>query len=300
MTKANFMTIQLLSFCLALLIGCQHATAAVQGKYDKWETLLSSAIVSIELGHYDDAEKDLQMALECTGLQSPRRAITLQLLAELYETGDKLAEAEQTLLDYLDMVRQDTYFAPHRQAETLIQLGAISSRKMDYIKAEGYIRSALPIIKTTCGVSSPEYAIALNNLGWVEYHQNKLQEAEKHVLESLKIITVAIGASNTIYGLTVYNLGDIYIKSQRKQKALECYEKALKTFVHSFGKDDEMSKGLARLCDSLRAELHPKSGKRQQKSAPKQPNNQRVHGQSACAESEALPGVCFSDWDMAG
>lgn len=294
-------TFIILALCASVLSfqSVQGAAVSVPNErdsYQAWETLISSAILSIELQHYDDAEKDLRTALSSPLLEAPHQAITLQLLEDLYEIQSKYTEEEKVLLEYLDLVTNNNYFAPNRQSETLVKLAAVSSRLENFRKGQGYLERALPLLKIHCGPRSPEYAVALNNLGWTKYRQNKLKESEMHVQQSLNIVQETLGTTNLFYGLAAYNLADIYLKSGRKSLALDWYQKALTAFIHSVGKDDELSKEAKTRCDQLRSSKRKPMLNKPPKPSPKPV----VQSGSAHLDENCIPGVCFSDFDMAG
>jgi tetratricopeptide (TPR) repeat protein len=177
----RFAVLLVLGHALAAALVAQDASAA-------WERATENARKAYEQGRYEEAEKQLKVALqeaESFEPRDPRLAATLEQVITVYRTQGKMVLAE-----------------PH------------------------YHR-LLGIEEGTWGPDHPDLVPTLDALAWVCYGQRKFAEAEPLYWRSLVIWEKAVGSDHPTVATALDNLAGVYVAEEKFDKAEPLYRRAL-------------------------------------------------------------------------
>ncbi len=180
-------------------------------------------------------------------IERAKKAITVKandaalygLLAALYESDNRLAEAEKTLKDGLAVAPKSIdlryrlgmiYDKTGRSDEAIVEMEEILKQEPDSPEALNFIGyswadrgirldEAEAMIKKALALK-PGDGFITDSLGWVYYRKNKLSDAIKYLKEAAAILPEDAAIAD--------HLGDAYEKAGKHRDALEQYRKALK------------------------------------------------------------------------
>ena len=180
-----------------------------KGEYAKAEPLLRGLI----------AAKTAAM-----GATSPATAQVMAELGECLYWEGKDAEARALLEKTLAIDRKN---GPDYGADTRNYLALTLERSADFEQAHLLLEEAVEIRRRRQGVSSPEYAISLNNLGSSLIDRGDLSGAEAKLREGLAIERRVLGDGhpNLVYPLN--NLGNVLLQRGEWQAAEPFLREAL-------------------------------------------------------------------------
>lgn len=247
--------ITLLTASLVSLSGGDSVGALV-GAGQSWQKLYVSGEEMLENKKYKEAEITLLRALYATNGNIAKEMMTENALEELYDELENYPEEEKMLLSSLRLMRSQRDCPAILIGTTCVKLAAVNFF-MDHLdRAEQYAKSAVPILKHSCGAISLDVAVALNNLGWIEYERNKLALAETDFRRSLYIAGRTVGEKSAFYGMTANNLAAVYLTTGNVRTALLWYQRSEAALSASLGTSDPFTRKIAALEHELQSALH--------------------------------------------
>jgi len=107
-----------------------------------------------------------------------QRAESMEDLALFYDQMGRYAEAEQMLLEILDLKRSIPDEADILIIETLNDLGIMYNRRRAYSEAEQMFTEVVKECEENVGLDHPFYATAKNNLGTIALNTGKYEQAK--------------------------------------------------------------------------------------------------------------------------
>jgi CHAT domain-containing protein/Tfp pilus assembly protein PilF len=191
------------------------------------------------MGAYARAEPFLQQALQIRkkafGPEHPDTAVTLNNLAELYETMGEYARAEPLLQQALQ-IRKKAFGPEHPDiALSLNNLAALYSEVGAYARAEPLYRQALEINQKVLGREHPTTAQSLNNLAAFYGEIGVYEKAEALYQQALRISKKALGSEHPDTAKIFNNLAFHYEEMGAYEKAEPLYQQALQIRQKSLG-----------------------------------------------------------------
>jgi serine/threonine-protein kinase len=180
-----------------------------KGKYVEAEPLLRGLIAS---------------KTAALGAASPAVAQVMAELGECLYWEGKDGEARALLEKTLAIDRKN---GPDYGADTRNYLALTLERSADYEQAHQLLEEAVEIQRRRRGVSSPEYAISLNNLGSSLIDRGDLSGAEAKLREVLAIQRRVLGAGHPDLVYPLNNLGNILLQKGQWRDAVPFLKEAL-------------------------------------------------------------------------
>ncbi len=224
-------------------LGDNHPTTAT--------SLDNLATLYINQGRYTDAEPLYKEALEIRkkqirnnyfriisifdslprekqlGDNYPDIAISLNNLAELYQSQGRYSEAEPLLKEALAIDKKQLGDNDPATAASLNNLAVFYIDQKRYIAAEPLLKEALAIDKKQLGDNHPATARTLNNLALLYQSQGRYTEAEPLLKEALAIRKKQLGDNHPDTAASLNNLALLYQSQGRYTDAELLLKEAL-------------------------------------------------------------------------
>jgi tetratricopeptide (TPR) repeat protein/tRNA A-37 threonylcarbamoyl transferase component Bud32 len=201
------------------------------------EALLARGGVQQRLGHYQEAEQELEraflMAIEHGHDQVATRAV-VRLVAVV---GDRQARHEAGLQwgrTALAMARSPG-IEPEVEAAVLNNIGNVRESQGKLEDALTHHERALVIREEALGARHPHVAASLDNIGVVLRGRGKLADALTHHERALAIFEDALGSRHPDVAAALNNIGNVLEDQGEPEAALTHYERALAIFAEALG-----------------------------------------------------------------
>ena len=170
--------------------------------------------VFVLVGEFEQAREHYQIGLNRLGSGAGdeniiERSMLYRNIGTTYERMGNFEEALECL-ETSEKILEGAPERPGEKAQVLNDIGWIHFRRGDLDKAEGYLRTALELSRST--LLYDVTASILNRLGGVHYQKDQLDQASHYVRESLKLReeigdTVAVARSYNNLGLLDWKRG---------------------------------------------------------------------------------------------
>lgn len=247
-----------LGMVLTLLLGvaCSEQQPA--------QVLREAGDQAFQRGDYDEAEEKLRAAWEQEEQGDPHALSSdssdpadsaLLLLAQLYRAQDRLDEAEQMYLRWIE--RAEATLGPEHPAavSALSQLSSLYVAQGRNDEAELLIRRVLALTGSAPESDPSERLANLDRLAALSLEQRRYAEAERHLREALALVEERFGPEDRQAGITLQNLADVVRAQRRYDEAASLYERAAEILEAELGPEDPEVIQLARSYDSLLREI---------------------------------------------
>jgi tetratricopeptide (TPR) repeat protein len=195
----------------------------------------------------------LEQCEQRLGPDHPNVAASLNNLAGLLRTTNRLAEAEPLMLRALT-ITEASYGPDH--PEVAIDLNNLAGLLQDtnrLTEAEPLMRRALAISEASLGSEHPMVATALMSLAMLLKATNRLTEAEPLMLRALAIKEASYGPDHPDVARKLNNLALLLQATNRLAEAEPLMRRALAIFEASYGPDHPY---VARYLNNLGTLLH--------------------------------------------
>ncbi|MEE3718455.1 tetratricopeptide repeat protein [Tumidithrix elongata RA019] len=160
---------------------------------------------------------------------------TLTDLAKSYNSQNRFSEAEEFLLQVIDIKRQANIEVTLDVAESLIDLAAIYYSQQRFNESETIFLEAIEIKRKQLGNDHLDVATSLIDLAAIYNSQNRFMDAEVVFLEALKIKQKSLGADHPDIAASLVDLAAIYYAQNRYPDIIKSYKQALKIYKQRFG-----------------------------------------------------------------
>lgn len=181
---------------------------------------------------------------ELLGTDSPRRAISLQNLGDLYRIQRHYADAEKLYKEALD-IWEKTCGLEHRVAALCLNsLGLLYVKQNQYLKAENFHLQALEILNRVLDPNHPNIAVVLTNLAFCFQRQRKNYVEAESLYQQAKIIWEEILPNHPDSFSCLYNLMELYYL----QNNFFGVEAICKQIVEAYRKGDLVQQSLLFSC----------------------------------------------------
>ena len=169
----------------------------------------------------------------------PKRAMTLNNLANLHSDKNEVAKAETEYVEALELYRELATSNPAAHlpdvAATLNNLANLHCKKSEMATAQAAYSESLAIRRELATVNPEAYlpfvARTLSNLAGLHYEKNELLESEKAIVEALAIYRELATVLPTVYlpdvAAVLNNLANLYREQNQFTNAEAKYAAAL-------------------------------------------------------------------------
>ncbi len=219
-----------------------HSLAATQAtcgeKHRFIPTLMSSrAMIAIELGRFEEAERDLSYAESLVLSRDPLDAVLLARV--LYTRGnlrmrlDQLGEAENDLKRTLDILKENPVVPPGYAIRTRSTLAGVYYMMG---RPEDALEEFLPVVEAyRADPAFPELANALGNLGELYRALGDMESAARYFQESIDTYDAGGGPGHIGSALPTNNLAITYFFRADYEQAKRHFERALEIRREHYG-----------------------------------------------------------------
>ena len=184
-----------------------------RGEFSKAENLYVEALGIYEKEFQDDVREEI--------------ILLKNNLAYLYERIGRMQDAEQLMVDVLDLAR-GFYGGDHSSVATAINNLAshFQSRGMD-AEAEPLYRESLQMRRRLYADPHPDVLLALNNMGYFNFVRGRLDEAERLFLEAGEMLALLHPGDHAQRTMHLNNLASLYAEQGKNAEAESLYVDAL-------------------------------------------------------------------------
>jgi tetratricopeptide (TPR) repeat protein len=209
--------------------------AAAFGATSESNAFLQAGIAEYQLGHFAEAERLLQSALELATRHDDKTscAISLGYLGDTYANEERFVEAENHYEQALSMWRQISRTSIYIPA-MLRNLAALYSLEHRDEKALATLNQALRLANK---IPEPHVSVTaqiLNSFGIAYFRIGKYRKAESFFVQSIQMrATGALTDSQIAAALT--NLGSIYRKKRKYTDAEAAFRSSLEITIRISG-----------------------------------------------------------------
>lgn len=210
-------------------------------------TFRTLGIMAQEQGRLQQAQVHLQDSLALTGL--PReRALTLNVLAVVFQQKEQPDQALQTYNDLLTFVDDITY--ANLFVEILLNKGSLLYKLECLTEAEVVFKDVEQLLKQRPGFLFHKARLA-NNLGCILREQARYLMAEKYFRRSIQQFALV---NSDIYQANAWgNLAKLFVYQEKRAEAIACYDEALELVAPCL--DNMFARELQKTYTRLRKEL---------------------------------------------
>jgi tetratricopeptide (TPR) repeat protein len=195
----------------------EQAKSLLKGGPEDREVYLALAQMNSRLKRWDDAEQNINKALELASKPDEKEYVNFTLAA-MYERQKKYDQAEDT---FKKVLANDP-----NNAVALNYLGyMLADRGMRLDEALGYIKKAVQL--------DPQNGAYLDSLGWAYFKMGKYELAE----ENLRKAVEKVNGDPTVLD----HLGDLFQRTDRLKLAAASWERALEEWNKSVSAEVEQA-----------------------------------------------------------
>ncbi|CAN1213488.1 FHA domain-containing protein [Tumidithrix helvetica PCC 7403] len=182
---------------------------------------------------------------------------TLTELAKSYNAQNRFSEAEEFLLQVIEISKK-SYGEDHLEvAKSLIDLAAIYYSQQRFSEAENTYLQAIEIKKKQLGDDRIELASSLIDLAAIYSSQNRFTESESVFLEALSIKKKSLGADHPEVAASLVDLGTLYYSQKRFSDVKKSYKQAQKIYREAFGDRHESTLDVRKKLSNLQNKTRP-------------------------------------------
>lgn len=182
------------------------------------------------------AERCRDLCLRRVGKFHIDYALTLDLLARLFEQVSDLRRAESTWQEALE-IREKVLGRTHKCfASNLSNLALIYLDMGQFARAEKLLRQVLELREELLGRTDPTFASGLNNLASVYQIMGDFGRAEKMLLEAAEIREKVLGRTHPAFAGSLNNLATLYYQMGELEKAEKPMLEAMQIREKVFGR----------------------------------------------------------------
>jgi len=194
----------------------------------EWKRLLADGGRLYEHGHFNEAERAMQQAVEYAEQfppLDPRLPSTIHALGFLYQEQGKLAEAKACYVRAIHLWQKIGPAEHQALSKTLDNMIGIYMSAHEYEAAEKLARSRLREME---GASNwRDRAIFLNPRAALEFRLRRYQDAESSGRQSLDLWQEHFKGEERNYAIVLMNLSMVYEAAKRYQSALDAGTRAV-------------------------------------------------------------------------
>lgn len=215
--------------------------APASNRDQQWVHSMTAGQLAYEAGRYNEAERQLKVALanaEKFGPKDLRLASTLNRLAQVYHDQGKYTQAEPLYRRSLTLVEKALGSSHPDVAANLNNLATLYRDEGRYDRAEALYKQSLGIVRKALGRESPDVAISLNNLAELYQDEGKYAQAEPIFKQSLEIWEKTGGLNDPNVAISLNNLGALYDNQKKYAEAEKIYKRALAIKEINLGPSD--------------------------------------------------------------
>jgi tetratricopeptide (TPR) repeat protein len=205
------------------------------------------------------AQADGQFEQATEFLEEAERKIDTEEV-EIQREEREAREARSTLRDrkvkvYLARARNEVYgnkydtaigwyekilsIQPTRDAELLLELGAMHLQAGRYDKAQSFLKEALALTVNTLSPNDPDLALYFQGLGSIYFVQGNYAEAEPLYKRAIGIREAALGPNHPDVAGALGNLAELYRQQGKYSEAEPLFKRALGIAEAALGADHE-------------------------------------------------------------
>jgi CHAT domain-containing protein/Tfp pilus assembly protein PilF len=211
------------------------------GTLEEAETLIQKALDLSEAGKYEEvipqAERALEIYERVLGEDHPNVAISLNIIANLYQKTGKYAEAVTLYKRSLEIHERNLGQNHPDVARILHYLGNLYLDIGRYAEAEPLYRRALEINEKALGKDHPDVATGLIDLAHLYKATARFAEAEPLFKRSLEINEKALGKDHPDVAKSLNSIAGLYKSTGRYAEAEPLYKRSLEIAEKALGKD---------------------------------------------------------------
>jgi tetratricopeptide (TPR) repeat protein len=153
------------------------------------------------------------------GENHPNYGISLNNLAQLYETMGRYEQAEALIQESI-RIAKESIGRNHRSYSTYVSnLGKLYYTMGRYVQAEPLMKEAMQLDKESLGENHPSYCRDIDNLAELYETTDRYEQAEPLMREAMQIDKESLGENHPDYATCVSNLGDLYSRMGRYEQA---------------------------------------------------------------------------------
>lgn len=222
---------------LPLLEEALHLAERVHGRpsVEVGERLHALGLLALSRGDLDNAEEQLESALEQQVDESVERADTLATLGGLHLERGNLEPAEKRLAESL-AVRRAVLGDDHPQvAAGLVNLGSLQARAGRYAQAITSFDEAMGLQRRLYPKGHPSLATTLNNLALATAASGDLDTARTHHTEALELRRALLPPDHPELAQSAANLGMLLQQRGELDAAEPLHREALKIRTAALG-----------------------------------------------------------------
>jgi pSer/pThr/pTyr-binding forkhead associated (FHA) protein len=183
---------------------------------------------------------------------------TLNELTKNYIAQNRLGEAEEFLLQVIDLKKQAKGDSTLDVAESLTDLAAVYYSQQRFNEAETIFLEALAIKRNQPDSDSLDIASSSIDLAAIYNSQNRFSDAETIFLEALKLKKKALGNDHPDVAASLVDLGAIYYSQKRLNEAKKSFRQALKIYKQKLGEGHPSTVAIRKQLSNLQAKARPK------------------------------------------
>jgi tetratricopeptide (TPR) repeat protein len=183
---------------------------------------------------------------------------TLTELAKAYTAQNRMGEAEEFLLQAIDLNKQVSGDSTLEVAERLTDLAAIYYSQQRFNESEVAFLEAIEIKRKQPDVESLDVATSLIDLAAIYNAQNRFSDAETVFLEALKIKKKILGDDHLEVASSLVDIGTIYHSQKRFNDAKSNYSQAIKIYKQKLGDNHPSTLAVRKQLASLQTRARPK------------------------------------------
>lgn len=197
--------------------------------------------ILILTGKPTEGEKFINLSTtiyESLGAQyNVQRAESMEDLALFYERMGRYDDAENMLLEILELKRSIPDEADILIIETLNDLGIMYHRRGKMSQAEKMFNEVVAECEENVGTDHPFYATAKNNLGTIAINKGDFTTARDMLEDALTTYKAKFGSVHPYYANTLNNLARVERKLGNNATAEKYYQEVLRIDNRIFGDD---------------------------------------------------------------
>lgn len=173
------------------------------------------------------AEQARRIAYRQFGREDEQYAVTLELMAVIYQVQENWSQSESLLGETLE-IKQELFGKRSAEAAiTLDNLAMLHSRMQDHEKADEISLEALAIFQSQDASASRDFCICLDNRAQILYHQGRIEEAIQCTTKGLDVLTGLVGETHPSTAVSLHNLGLFQFKVKQWAEAKSNVKRAL-------------------------------------------------------------------------
>ena len=218
------------------------------------EELLSEALGYLVVSHYylgqvnaaDEVnQRGLSLDKRLFGPTHPYIGVDLQNLGDFQLDRAQYPAAEQTFRQVVSIYR--AWYGPlhPKTANGLLMLGRSLSYQGRFNEAAALYDRALLAAKSSRGLESVQYAMALSMIGDLARDRNQLTRAQEEFLQAKDIFKKTVGEHHEFYGVELSNLGSVYLAEKQYRQAEKILRLSLDVLLKAV--PDQVYTGLAQI-----------------------------------------------------